>query len=339
MVMEAKIGPCLNLDRIISGLSSEFITLLTKIRLNLKLSALFGKYLYQNKTLSLPGLGVFTLDPSAAIPESTDKNFHEIYQYITFRQQPVLKPDEELIDFIRTHTGKIRPLAVSDLESYLSDGKILLNIGKPFYFEGIGTLQKNRQGTYDFIPGLPLVDRLSIQQEEISAEDAQQRFAPEPVRNNSSGNSNSLKAVLVVLAILLGLVAIVWGGYLLYNSGNSNTDTSAIGDSTVVISPDANTVNPLDSTSVKADSLMNLSPIRRTDSVRYVIETTFKKARALKRYNQLKLNGQDIRMRVNGDSTSFELYFAFPAGSGDSTRIKDSLRRFYGISRVDIYNF
>lgn len=333
--MAAKIGSCLNLDRIKSSLSTEFATLSTKIRLNLKLSALFGKYLYQHKTLSLPGLGVFSLDPSAAIPETTDKNFHEIYQHITFRQQPVLKPDEGLIDFIRTHTGKIRPLAESDLESYLSDGKILLNIGKPFYFEGIGTLQKNRQGTYDFIPGLPLVDRLSVQQEEISAEDAQQRFDPEPVRNYNSGNNNSLKAVLVVLAILLGLAAIVWGGYLLYNSGNSTPEGTAIGDSSVVVTPDSNTVNQ-GFDSVQNDSLMNLSPVTGSDSIRYVIETTPNKTRALRRYSQLQLNGQDIRMRVNGDSTLFDLYFTLPATSGDSTRIKDSLKRFYGISQVEI---
>jgi hypothetical protein len=333
--MAAKIGSCLNLDWIKSSLSTEFATLSTKIRLNLKLSALFGKYLYQHKTLSLPGLGVFSLDPSAAIPETTDKNFHEIYQHITFRQQPVLKPDEELIDFIRTHTGKIRPLAESDLESYLSDGKILLNIGKPFYFDGIGTLQKNRQGTYDFIPGLPLVDRLSVQQEEISAEDAQQRFDPEPVRNYNSGNNNSLKAVLVVLAILLGLAAIVWGGYLLYNSGNKTSEGTAIGDSSVVVAPDSNTVNKgLDS--VQGDSLMDLSPVTGTDSIRYVIETTPNKTRALRRFSQLQLNGQDIRMRVNGDSTLFDLYFTLPAATGDSTRIKDSLKRFYGISRVEI---
>lgn len=333
--MAAKIGSCLNLDRIKSSLSTEFATLSTKIRLNLKLSALFGKYLYQHKTLSLPGLGVFSLDPSAAIPETTDKNFHEIYQHITFRQQPVLKPDEELIDFIRTHTGKIRPLAESDLESYLSDGKILLNIGKPFYFEGIGTLQKNRQGTYDFIPGLPLVDRLSVQQEEISAEDAQQRFDPEPARNYTSGNNNSLKAVLVVLAILLGLAAIVWGGYLLYNSGNNTSEGTAIGDSSVVVAPDSNTVNQgLDS--VQGDSLMDLSPATGTDSIRYVIETTPNKTRALRRFSQLQLNGQDIRMRVNGDSTLFDLYFTLPVATGDSTRIKDSLKRFYGISRVEI---
>jgi hypothetical protein len=48
------------------------------------------------------------------------------------------------------------------------------------------------------------------------------------------------------------------------------------------------------------------------------------------------LNGQDIRMRVNGDSSLFDLYFTLPAATGDSNRIKDSLKRFYGISRVEI---
>ena len=90
----------------------------------------------------------------------TDKNSHELLQHIRFSQKNILKPDEEFIEFIRTHTGKIRPLAESDLESFISDGKILLNIGKPFHLEGIGTLQKSRAGTYEFYPGLPLLEKL-----------------------------------------------------------------------------------------------------------------------------------------------------------------------------------
>ena len=126
----------------------------------LKLSLLFVRFLYQHKQLNLPGIGVFTIDPSINIAEVTEKNSHEYLQHIKFIQRPVAKPDEEFIEFIRTHTGKIRPLAESDLESFLSEGKILLNIGKPFHLDGIGTLQKNRTGNYEFYPGLPLLEKL-----------------------------------------------------------------------------------------------------------------------------------------------------------------------------------
>jgi hypothetical protein len=79
---------------------------------------------------------------------------------------------------------------------------------------------------------------------------------------------------------------------------------------------------------------MNLAP--NPDSLKYIIETTPNKLRALRRFNQLQLNRQDIRMMVNADSTLFNLYFVLSANAGDTTRIKDSLRRFYGISNVEI---
>ena len=67
---------------------------------------------------------------------------------------------EELIDFIRKHTGKINHWQNRTWETFVADGKLMLNIGKPFHIEGIGTLQKNREGIYEFAPGQPVVQRL-----------------------------------------------------------------------------------------------------------------------------------------------------------------------------------
>ncbi len=118
-----------------------------KIR-NLKLSSVFAQYLYQHKKLNLPGIGSFDIDPSVSVPDVAEKSSADFGQYIHFTNKPVARPDEEFIDFIRVQTGKIRPLAESDLESYLSDGKLLLNIGKPFFIEGVGTLHKVREVNY-----------------------------------------------------------------------------------------------------------------------------------------------------------------------------------------------
>lgn len=307
-----------------------------QIQVILKLSTIFGKYLYQYKTLALPGIGVFSIDPEINIPEPSDKNFSDFYQYIKFVQQPVLRPDDSLIEFIRQHTGKIRPLAESDLESYLSDGKVLLNIGKPFYFEGIGTIQKNRQGTYDFIPGLPLVDRLAVTQEEISEEDAQQRFEKQPYRQVPD---NTPKQLLVVLAILVGLTAVIWGGYLLYNSNKSNGESGGsapIADSTNIFQQDTASSRPLvDSTSLFSDTATGPGAIASAN-LRFAIEQTPDKSRALRRYNQIRNNYQDIRLLTPADSSLFTLYFEIPAIASDTPRIKDSLRRYYGVSRVFI---
>ena len=61
----------------------------------MKLTSLFAKFLYQTKQLNLPGIGVFTLDSSVAVPEASDKNFQEFMQHIHYTQTPVLNPDEE----------------------------------------------------------------------------------------------------------------------------------------------------------------------------------------------------------------------------------------------------
>ncbi|MBO9573100.1 MAG: hypothetical protein J7497_12990, partial [Chitinophagaceae bacterium] len=126
----------------------------------MKLSALFAKYLYQHRQLSLPGIGVFSIDPTVTIPEVTDKLFPDFLQQIRFQQKNITAADEGFINFIRTETGKIKPLAESDLDSFLSDGKILLNIGKPFHIEGIGSLQKNKEGQLEFKAGEPVLSRL-----------------------------------------------------------------------------------------------------------------------------------------------------------------------------------
>jgi len=40
----------------------------------LKLPLLLTQFLYKNKKLTLPGIGIFTLDPSAVIPEEHNKS-------------------------------------------------------------------------------------------------------------------------------------------------------------------------------------------------------------------------------------------------------------------------
>lgn len=111
----------------------------------MKISVLVAQYFYQNKRLNLPGIGTFFLDVAVDV-QNIDKGSRDLLDHIHFAQKAITRPDEELIDFIRKHTGKIRPLAESDLETFVADGKLMLNIGKPFHIEGIGTLQKTAKG-------------------------------------------------------------------------------------------------------------------------------------------------------------------------------------------------
>jgi len=75
----------------------------------LKLATLVPQYFYKHRKLSLPGIGVFSLDENVTIPDPDDKNYRDFLQHIAFKQTNVTKAEDALIDFIREHTGKIKP--------------------------------------------------------------------------------------------------------------------------------------------------------------------------------------------------------------------------------------
>lgn len=282
----------------------------------MKLSPLFAKYLYQHKELRLPGIGVFTLDPSITIPDPSDKLFTDFQQNIRFNQQSVTAPDEDFINFIRTETGKIKPLAESDLESYLEDGKILLNIGKPFQIEGIGHLQKTREGTLDFKPGEPHLHKPEIQHEAVETVQKSKSFYLE------TNNSSNSRKILIGLGAIAGIVVIIWGGYKLYNrNGGSTADT----DTVTTLQSDTMAITMMPDSLKRATT----DTVKTRSTYRFVIERTPYKGRAIRRYNQLMENQTGIKMETK-DSTLFNLYFEIPATPADTARIRDSLKTWYG---------
>jgi hypothetical protein len=298
----------------------------------LKLAALFAKFLYQHKELRLPGLGVFTLDPSVPIPDSADKNFSEFTRHIQFVQKPVSHADEEFINFIRTETGKIKPLAESDLDSFLSDGKILLNIGKPFHIEGIGYLQKNREGVYEFTAGDAIAPKPSMHTDQTIEEPARSKsfFAEESTQPNRNRK-------LIIGAIAVAAVAlVVWLGYSLYNRNTGPRETVA-NDTPATTAGSSSAL--LDSVQSKIDSVRKaeLSRSNSTGRYKFVIERTANRNRAYRRYNQIKESLADIKLESR-DSTLFTLYFILPAQPSDTARIRDSLQIWYARKRVLVEN-
>jgi hypothetical protein len=298
----------------------------------LKLSSLFAKYLYQHKKLRLPGIGIFTLDPSVSIPDPTDKAFPEFVQHISYSQENITAPDEDFINFIRTETGKIKPLAESDLDSFLSDGKILLNIGKPFHLDGIGSLQKTREGVYEFKAGEPIALRI-----ESSA------FEPEDPNNKTKTfyqdgevQHTGVRKLLIALGAIAGIVIVIWGGYVLYNRNASVPSTPPLMDSVAVLANthDTSLASARDTTaSLKNDSIRRLQQGSQRNSYKFVIERTANKDRAIRRYNQLLENLADVKIETQ-DSSIYKLYFVIPSTPADTARIRDSLKTWYGRKRV-----
>jgi hypothetical protein len=292
--------------------------------LALKIPLLLVQYLYKNRKMSLPGLGIFTLDKSVVLPEENDHALLSLPNAVQFQNANIPSADKELISFICENTGKITPLAISDLDSYLNLGMEMLNIGKPFHLEGIGTITKNKAGKFDFTPGEYTLlrenpDSPDQDRKKVYARDKKQGKLPSPVENQN---------LLKVLAFVTALVIVGWGGWMMYKkssrvSSEKMTDTVVQEPAPVVTDTTAGAITRHDSGKISQTNSGNPSA-----DYKFVILATTNKPRALRRYNQLI--SFDLKVHLyQKDSSFFKVYFQFPALARDTIRIKDSLRRQY----------
>ena len=315
----------------------------------------------------MPGIGSFTLDADAVIPQEADRTGQVAATGIRFRNAVIPVADDALVLFIKEHTGKMKSLAASDLDFYLTTGRQLLNIGKPFYLEGIGTLIKNKEGGLEFAPGdylLARVDEPGHGQERDR--DRRGSFDEPPRDRERESKGNSAKQGMLLVLIVVGLVVIGWGGYYLYKRNSISEPV----EKKAVVLPDTLAKQPADSTRLtggagdsvaKADS----TPVVQTPAPKvpapvvpattaaaktvpatvdvppgailyhFIILSTDNKHRALRRYNQLL--GYQLNIKLDQrDSAWFKLYFSIPAMARDTAYIKDSLSETYAAPNVII---
>ena len=229
-------------------------------------------------------------------------------------------------------------IAKSDLESFLADGKILLNIGKPFHLEGIGTLQKNRSGTYEFFPGLPLTEKIENFTIDKESKPPNTKQPYEHDYNPVAANSQSGRTIWIVLAILVGLTAIIWGGYTLYNN-NTDDDGVQAGamkhSESAPIQTDTVQVKPIDTAAVTTPAAPPATTITPSVQAYKFIFRLASKNYVINRYNDLKASNPGLGWDTK-DSVVYRLYVSVPAAPSDTARIRDSLRSWYGTKKVFI---
>ena len=324
----------------------------------MKLPQLLSQYLYQYRKLDLPGIGSFTLDAGAVIPQESDRVGQVAATGISFRNANIPLADDALITYIKEHTGKMKSLAAADLDFYLTTGRQLLNIGKPFYLDGIGTLIKNKEGHLDFTPGDYLIARL----EEHGQHNVRRTAASREEESREEPRNGNSRQTLLLLGLIAGLIIIGWGGYYLYKRNNfvettsenrativPDTTVSKTRDTTAVAHPAADTglaarnataagLEKKDTARADASAQKPLAtpPLQLHEPApgagealyRFVILQTENKGHALRRYNQLQ--GYQLNIHLyQKDSAFFKLYFPIAAAPKDTTHIKDSLADVY----------
>jgi hypothetical protein len=280
---------------------------------HLKLPILLFQYLREQKTLSLPGIGTFHL--TGTVAHDNDSAFLNASQ-VQFESKKIKEHDDKLISFIKQETGKIKPLAIADLETYIAAGMEMLNMGKPFQLEGIGSIQKKRDGQYEFTAG----ESGTVRHEPSPSENEKRVSVYEDSKYEP--RSNPLQRILAFGLLLAGLGIVLLGGYYLYNR-NNNTNS---GDQEAAVSQPPIQQSVVDSSTTKKDSVVE---IKGAETYKFLLETKSGKATAIKRYKQLRSLPTDIRMETS-DSTVFRLYFLLPSSASDTARIKDSLSNYYG---------
>ena len=177
------------------------------------------------------GIGVFTLDDSAVLYDENAKTKAPI-EGISFVSKGIGQSEDSLIEFIKTQTGKMKALAQADLDSYIMLAHQFLNIGKPFYLEGIGTLQKNRDGSFQFNPGTSI----AVKAEEPDLK--KKAGAVEESKPAEESGGRDYRALVLALGIIGTLLVIGWGGYYLYNK-NADTGNSPVTENNLRVVPDS----------------------------------------------------------------------------------------------------
>jgi hypothetical protein len=305
----------------------------------LKFAPLLAQYLYTHKRLDLPGIGSFILDPSAVVEAEHPKQGKPVQlEGVSFENNSLVKLSPELIAFISAQSGKIKALAGADLESHLELAKQFLNIGKPFMFEGIGSLSKLQAGGYSFTPGTLITDKIK----DTSAKDTSNSTTEEPATDYrtvfyAKKTATNWKKPLVILLLLAGIALAIWGGYRVYKkttAKNNTTNVEEVKKDETVLMPD--TARPINNdTTVTAATIPTPAAIVPAGNYKFVVETATKD-RALKRFSKLKNMGLAIQMET-ADSALFKLFFVFSAAASDTARITDSLRKTYSPSGMKAY--
>ena len=291
----------------------------------MKIEQLIVQHLYKNKSVTLQGIGTIHLNPSVIIPTGNEKDFVMPENAFSFEYNLKATEEESLIEFIVQQTRKIKPLATSDLESYSILAKQFLNIGKPLVIPGIGTIQKNQEGIYEFIPG----NFVSARIEEVPRQMAEKAEEPVSFSHESTKNysKNYLVAFLGILIAVLAGAAIYY--FLFYNKPSV---TENIPEQTALTNSVADTAKTDTTTQIKTDSIQAPPPAAiKTDSNYFrIVIKEYKTANAanqalarLSKYNKKF-------MVITKDSLTYQLALPFTNPIQDTGRIRDSLRIFFG---------
>lgn len=297
----------------------------------MKIEQVLGHYLLKNKSLSLQGIGTFHLDARVSDAADPQKPIILPENAVSFHYDPRTTEEEGLVDFIVEYTHKIKPLASSDLESFLSLGRQFLNIGNPFVLQNIGTLEKTNSGELVFKPGQMVAEKIEphkIKNNEPDVETDEENYFNEYQKQRKSRNGPKL---LLAFLILLVLGFIGWSVWHYLGNKKDTPENVTSTEPIVPITEDTSSFKK-DSTVIAnavADSINSIQK-NTSDTVNFkiVIGQYRTVAAAERRLNELKKYRRNV-ITYTDDSVIYKIAEPFNLPFSDTAKMLDSMKRYY----------
>ena len=288
----------------------------------MKTEQLIVQYLYSNKKVTLQDIGVFNIATEINIPEDSDKDIVLPPDAIQFVYDPKAPVDDGLVAFIMESTRKIKPLAYSDLESFIILNKQFLNIGKPLVFEGMGTLQKTQGGDYAFTQAATSHVTTEEMPKLITEKQKEKISFATPQKEKSTSSNANLVWIILAVVILIGAATAL---YFYNKDSNEDTPSAATENAVTDTLP-----NPNIDTTANQVATVSTSPSAVKDSnTFYVVIREYADLAAadkgLKRYLSF---GNNVSLSTK-DSVTYKLRMPFMNAITDTLRVKDSLSKFF----------
>ena len=233
----------------------------------MKVEQLIVQFLYKNKKLMLQSIGEFAFISESSVSDIDQTNYYFPEGSIRFSYNPRCLEDEDLISYIMSQTGKIKPLASSDLDSYIVLSKQFLNIGKPVFLNGLGSLYKNQNNEYEFNQG----EAVAIKMDTLSSNKTEKNPTESVISFASPSRRKSPKRFLLAITITLFFLTFSFFIYHFKKNENKidNTIISTSIDSTTYFDS-INTIinikktNPIKS--IKHNNQSDTIPITSSDT-------------------------------------------------------------------------
>ena len=307
----------------------------------MKVETLIVSFLELNKQVSLESIGHFSFDGRLKETSEEDEIVSPFAEdSITFVSDKNEKSDPSLIDFIVSESGKIRPLATSDLESLSILGKQFLNIGKPMIIRGLGYLINNQDGTYSFFQGEyipeksdpnPLKNKYSSIEKKAENEKTRIDFS---AQKKSESNTKKWLPILIVI-VLLGLAGSVV--YYFIQKDESIVEVTEPKPETPQ-QPIINSTADTPKTTINVDTASILPakdsiPVTNQKEFLVVLRSYSDLASAQRGYSRLIVLpfAKQIKL-MTSDSIKYRIALPVKGNLSDSARLRDSVKTIFGKS-------